>query len=277
MSRGPGFITDLVQDLRSRNLLIPAIGLLLAIVAVPILLGGGSGDEPTASAPAALEPPSMRGAAEVDPVVVSDVPGLRDYRKRLDGNGRNPFVQQMIADGSGAGDEGSGGSSGGSGSTDTGSTASPAATATGSSTGSTVTPPTSDTGSSSTGTTSTPGAGQPESKLLTYTIDVRVGPAGDTKVLRDVEPLALLPGKKRPVVQYVNSDGGGTRSGFVVSPQVTKAKGDGKCDPGRNDCQFLFLGEGDLEKLVYGDKQRTYRLELLSINRTLVSLHDNAD
>lgn len=276
MSRAPGLVTDLVQDLRNRNLLIPAIGLLVAIVAVPILLGGGSADEPTVSAPAALAPPSMRGAEEVDPVVVTDVPGLRDYTKRLDGNGRNPFVQQMIADGSGKGGDGSGGGAGGSGSTDTGSAATSAATATGSSAGSTVAPPTSDAGSSATGTTSTTGAGQSESKLLTYTIDVRVGPAGDTRVLRDVEPLALLPGKKRPVVQYVNSDGGGTRAGFVVSPEVTKAKGGGKCDPGRNDCQFLFLEEGDLEKLVYGAKQQTYRLELLSINRTLVPLHDGA-
>ena len=106
MSRVSKFASDLVQDLRDRRLLIPAIGLIVAIVAVPLLLGAGGGaDEPiVASAPAEQVPPAMKGSEEVEPVVLADVPGLRDYRKRLEGSkGRNPFVQQTIGGSSGSG------------------------------------------------------------------------------------------------------------------------------------------------------------------------------
>ena len=94
--------------------------------------------------------------------------------------------------------------------------------------------------------------------------------AGKTKVLRDVESLQFLPGDKRPVVQFVEGDRDGTHAAFVVSADVTKSSGDGNCDPGRNDCQYLLMEKGDLQTFVYGDKQETYRLQLLAINRTTV-------
>ena len=75
-------------------------------------------------------------------------------------------------------------------------------------------------------------------------------------MLKDVAPLQLLPGEKRPVVQYVNSSEDATRAGFVVSPDVTAAKGDGKCDPGRNNCQYLFMRGWRLQTLVWGQSRR---------------------
>lgn len=264
MNRISSFGRDLVQDLRDRNLLIPAIALLVAIVAVPILLGSGGGSTDTASTTPATPsaPDSMQGSAEISPVVLTDVPGLRDYKKRLTGDkGRNPFIQQTVDQPS---DEGTGGGT----STDTGSTAS--STDTSASTGTSSTPGSTTPDSGTGGTTPDSGTKPPKDQLVKFTIDVRVGRAGETKVMKDVEPLQLLPGDKRPVVQYVNSSLDGTRAAFVVSPLVSSADGDGKCDPGRNDCQYLFLEEGNVQKLVYGDKQETYRIELLQINKVLV-------
>ncbi|MFN8112349.1 MAG: hypothetical protein U0R51_04030 [Solirubrobacterales bacterium] len=274
MNKIQSFGRDLVQDLRDRNLLIPVIALLVAIVAVPILLGSGGGATETASTTPAdpTAPDSMDGSAEISPVVLADVPGLRDYKKRLDGtNGRNPFIQQTVDQpsdkSSGTGNGGGGTGSG----TDTSSSAA-TSTDTSASTGTSTTPSTTPSPDSSTGGTS-PDTGTtkpPKNKLVKFTIDVRVGRAGKTKVMKDVEPLTLLPGEKRPVLQYVNSNLDASRAGFVVSPLVTETEGDGKCDPGRNDCQFLFLEEGQTQKLVYGDKQETYRIELLGINKVLV-------
>lgn len=270
MNRASSLGKDLVQDLRDRSLLIPAIALVVLIVAVPVLLGsGGSGDSSSSTPPAPTAPGSMSGSAEIDPVVLAEVPGLRDYKKRLNGDeGRNPFIQQSVDQPS---DEGDGGNGGGSGS---GASASSSSSSTASSTDSSASTGASpSTSSTSTAPGTTPDTGStkpPKDKLVKYTIDVRVGRAGKTKVLKDVEPLQLLPGDKRPVVQYVNTSVDGDRAGFVVSPLVTAADGDGKCDPGRNNCQFLFLEEGQIQKLVYGDKQETYRVELLRINKVLV-------
>lgn len=270
MNRVSSLGKDLVQDLRDRSLLIPAIALVVLIVAVPVLLGsGGSGDSSSSTPPAPTAPGSMSGSAEIDPVVLAEVPGLRDYKKRLNGDeGRNPFIQQSVDQPS---DEGDGGNGGGSGS---GASASSSSSSTASSTDSSASTGASpSTSSTSTAPGTTPDTGStkpPKDKLVKYTIDVRVGRAGKTKVLKDVEPLQLLPGDKRPVVQYVNTSVDGDRAGFVVSPLVTAADGDGKCDPGRNNCQFLFLEEGQIQKLVYGDKQETYRVELLRINKVLV-------
>ena len=108
--------------------------------------------------------------------------------------------------------------------------------------------------------------------MVVTTIDVRVGRAGETKVLKGVESLQFLPGDKRPVVQFVQGDSDGTHAAFVVSADVTKSEGDGKCDPGRNDCQFLLMEKGDTQTFVYGAAQESYRLQLLAIHRELVPI-----
>lgn len=264
---------NLVQDLRDRNLLIPAIALLAAIVAVPILLGsGGSSDSGSGSsaAPVPTAPASMSGAEEVQPVVLADVPGLRNYRKRLNGkNGRNPFIQQSVDNGKGkGGGDGSGGGSGGGGSSTATTSASTSTSGTSSSTSSSSSSSSTPAPDSSGGGSSGGGTKPPKEKQVKFTIDVRVGRSGKTKVLKDVEPLALLPGKKSPVVQFVGSDE--TRASFAFSPDTEGTQGDGECMPSHDDCQYLTLEVGDLQKLYYGKNLDVYRLELLAINKTVV-------
>jgi hypothetical protein len=275
--KAPDLLRDLYRDLRDRRLLPVAIVLAVAIVAVPFLLGGGSEQEPpatvTASAGAAGE-----SSDPLAPVVLTEDPGLRDYRKRLDRfHSRDPFKQQMTGSNTAQGGKGNlqEVDSGGTPTTGTSGTLSDSGSDT--ATGSTGTP--SD--DSSAGNSGGNGnghkggkGGKDDERVVRTTIDVRVGPAGGTKVLRGVEPLQFLPGKKRPVVQFVEGDTNASHAAFVVSPDVTETAGDGRCDPGRNDCQFVLLEQGDLRTFVYGAQGKTYRLELLAIHRTTVPARD---
>ncbi len=265
MNRISTFAGDLVQDLRDRNLLIPTIALLVAIVAVPILLGGG-GESDGGAVPPATQPAPVAGAEEIDPVVLAEVPGIRDYRKRLTGKKRNPFIQisEASADAAGSGGDGGGPSGGGGGSTST--ATDDAASA----------PPADSSGSSA------PPASEPtdevrtETRMITFTVDVRVRHDGDSRVIEGAEAMALLPGKQRPIVQYLGAGVDGHRAGFVVSPDVVSASGDGNCDPGRNDCQFLSMREGDSQTFRYGADERKLRLDLLAINRVVSKKTDSA-
>lgn len=91
---------------------------------------------------------------------------------------------------------------------------------------------------------------------------------GNKRVIEGAEAMTLLPGKQRPVVQYLGAGADGERAGFVVSPEVVSAAGDGNCDPGRNDCQFLSMRAGDSQTFRYGEDERI-RLDLLAINRVV--------
>jgi hypothetical protein len=92
----PDFLADLFYDLRDRRLLPLVALVVVAIVAVPFLLGGGSEEEEakvsplaTGSAATASGSASAGGAGLT---VVRSNPGLRDYRKRLKGRvPTNPF------------------------------------------------------------------------------------------------------------------------------------------------------------------------------------------
>jgi hypothetical protein len=267
---------DLYRDLRDRRLLPVVIALAVAILAVPFLVGGSGGEE--TAMPTVAGDASVESSDPLSPVVLTDVPGLRDYRKRLTRfHSRDPFKQQMTGSSTAQGGEGNleevdagdvptGGSS-----TSTDTTGDDPAT------GSTDTPG-DDSSSGGNGSGGRDGkGGKGEERIVRTTIDVRVGPAGATKVLRDVKPLQFLPGAKRPVVQYVEGDSDATRAAFVVSPDVSETAGDGRCDPGRNDCQFLLMEEGDLQTFVYGTGARTYRLQLLAIHRTTVPAREAGD
>jgi hypothetical protein len=273
---GRAVLNDLYRDLRDRRLLPIVIVLAVAIVAVPLLLGGGS-EAPVTTGPVSTADSPEGGADALSPVVLADVPGLRDYRERLSRfNRRDPFKQQMTGKDTAQGGKGNLEQSG---STALDSVSSSStSTTTGSSTTSDSSSTSTDSGSSSSGTSVPPdssknhgsGSGKPESKLVVTTIDVRVGKAGETKVLKGVESLEFLPGPKQPVVQFVQGDADGKHAAFVVSAAVTKSEGDGNCDPGRDDCQFLLMKKGDLQTFVYGEQQETYRLQLLAIHRELV-------
>ena len=291
----PDLLQNVYRDLRDRRMLSISAVLVAAIIAVPFLLGGG-GDSSDAPLPGAAPAAPFEGSEQLSPVVLADVPGLRDFRERLDRyQSHNPFKQQPTGGGTGKAN-GSGGGKGVSGSgngpttsggtTDTGGSSDPAPTVpspptdtggettvpsdsgssdTGSSDGGSSGGGPSDSGSSDGGSNSSGSSGSSSggSELISYELNVRVGPVGDSKVYKDVKSLSFLPDPKHPLVQYIQSNPGGTAAAFIVNPRAAALKGDGKCARSRKDCQYLLLEKGQEMFFLFEDQQ--YRIQLKEI------------
>jgi hypothetical protein len=290
--RVPDFLFDLYYDLRDRRLLpLVALGL-VAIVAVPFLLSGGSDEEaPEAEAGAsALEAPSE--GAEL--TVVKATPGLRDYRKRLrDRSPTDPFKQRYTAP------EGAAAGLGAPSPTTTSSTSS-SITSTSSTSSSSET--TSSDGSTTTNTTktteATPG-GSTTTESTTRETHVVVGPEGkgasspagatlysfaiDVKLVRTstapdgskekdepqtrerVLPPAPLPSAKAQVVTYMGINPTTRQPLLLISDQVAATFGEGKCLSGASTCQLLEVETGMPITFVYGPDGARYKLTVLKV------------
>jgi hypothetical protein len=268
------FFSDLYRDLVDRRLLFPLIALVVAIVAVPILLSSSAEPPVAPAAPQA----DLDGTTAVDAAVIVSDTGIRNYRERLEElKTKNPFEQQYAgtpaADGtatdpvtgSGLPDSGSPSDT----STSSGSTGGSVDVSTG---GPTV----------QTGPPSTVPSEQPEVetsvRFFADRVDVKVGPIGHTKILRDVRHLDFLPDDKTPVAAFLGLAGGPDHAIFSINPAVIESGGDGSCAPKEADgCQYLNLAIGDERffKYGFGDDAETYRLKLLDTN--IVRIPDPRD
>ena len=283
----PDLVQNVYRDLRDRRMLSIAIALIAAIIIVPFLASaGGGGDSSSTSAAATAPTAPFVGDEQLDPVVLAEVPGLRDFRERLAGyNSRNPFKSQ--APDTGGGGKGNGNGNGGNGGNGLGTgagagTGSGSGTNTGGSDVPTIDIPSgsgSDTGTTGTGTGTDPGTsgtgtgtgtgsggtggGSGGSQLITYRIDVRVGPVGDTKVMTDVKSFSFLPDSKHPLVQYVDADTGGHKVAMIVNPTAAALKGKAKCLPKLEQCQYLVMKPGQDMEFLFDDQR--YSLELKAI------------
>ena len=272
-SKPPQFLNDVYRDLRDRNLLLPVVVLLIALVAVPV--------PPVAA-------PSGDASAVTSAVLVDDTVDVRNYRKRLAKlKSKNPFEGNF---GVRVPASGSGGDGGGGEITDTGSSipdaepspAPPTPTPTGSSpTGS------SPTGSSPTGSspsvpsspspesTSTDISGgspsgsagdttdtdtetqQPQIRFYAGRVDVTVGPIGKGKDMDNVKYLTFLPDDSAPIAAFVGLTGSGASESavFAITSLAEVGDGEGTCAPHQPDpCQFLTLKPGESRYIKYNGK-----------------------
>ena len=259
----PQFLTDVFRDLRDRRLLIPAIVLLVALIAVPVLLSRSEEPPPPPAATGAI---ALEGSA-TEPAVLADSVTVRDYRQRLgELKSKNPFSEHFTAPevGKGAGLEGLSGSpvtdlpAGGTSvsSTDNGTTDTISSSTTGSGT--------------STSTDTSPGSGHapkpdPVTRFLTHRIDVSVGPVGAVEQRDGVEQLKLLPSNAAPVLAFLGVGEDGNRAVFLVSDDVSATSGDGACFPSPSSCQYLTMREGDERTFDYTPDGLTYKLKLRGI------------
>jgi hypothetical protein len=231
----PAFLDDLYRDLRGRRLLIPAVALVVALVAVPVLLANG---QPSV-APPAPAPPTEATAAQ--PAVLAEQVGIRDYSKRLEAlKSKNPFKQQFalptpesvaIADAPSATPVDS---------------AAPADLSTGASASSSVpssTPVVPVPSASGTGSTPTDQVNHTR-RLITRVVDVTLGPLGDTKQYDNVRRTDVLPSNDDPIVAFFGASPNGKRASFLLSAGVVYSDGDGSCAPAPDSCYFLTLKEG---------------------------------
>jgi hypothetical protein len=273
----PTFLVDLYWDLRDRRLLPLVVLALVALVAAPILLSGGSKEEEPQAA--AVAPIPGEGEVAALPVVRAE-PGLREPSKRLAGlKSKDPFKQHYTAPVLKPG-------------------AVPVATAStggGASTATTTTTTTSSgSNSGSAGSTSPPasptpapqpapaesgsggGGGAGQITLFTFAIDVTVARTettksgttkmGDPKTLHEVLPTTVLPSQKAPVVTYLGVDPkSGKKALMLISPEVDSVFGDAKCLSGTTSCQLLALEPGVPEVFVYGPGQTRYKVNVLKV------------
>ena len=257
----PSFAEDLYRDMRDRRLLLPALGLIVAIVAVPVLLTTPEEAAPTAPAAAAPE-----GAEAVSPAVLTEQPvGVRDYRERLDElKSKNPFADDFSFPDEGETTTDPVAVDSGPGSTGPTTTDVPAAPPT--DTGGTTTPP-ADTGSDG-------GTGDPPERellLIEPRVDVRGGPVGERKRIKDVAPGDLVPSSRHaPIAMFVAASSNLEDVTFVISQDVTETEGDGKCRPRANHCEFLTLREDEKRYFTFGPDARRYSLKITDIREKVV-------
>ena len=265
---------ELLHELRERHLLLPIAGLVAALAAVPFLLGGSSSEEP--GVPMAPIVSSADGAQELEPAVLLDQPGVRNYRDRLDAlRKQNPFEQKFSIDpesdtiavtGGATGDpsvslEGDAPSGAASPSP------APSTASVSSSTPSTAPPPSEPAAPASASNGAANGAvkaPKPEIRYYAGRIDVKMGPVGSLKIHENVRYLEFLPSAKEPVVTFVGLSHDGEKAVFAVSREVTETDGEGSCAPKRPaPCQFVRLAQGEERTFAYGDDGPVYRMKLL--------------
>ena len=265
--RVPDALYDLYYDLKVRRLLPLVAVLVVAIVAVPIALSQSSGSE--ASDVAAVPTPSSAAGETSALVVAKATPGLRnDYRRRLKNlRAKDPFKQQYAN--AESTEEGS-------------STASTSSTVESGGSSSEASPESSSVpGGTSTSPQTESGSTQVTHHItyFSYAIDVQVvsmGPHKEgeakskgkpkTQVRRNLPELTMLPSRKAPAAIFMGVSKDGGKALLLLSSNVQAVFGDGLCVLGSQSCQLLALEPGIPETIVYGPKNRTFRIDLLKIH-----------
>lgn len=280
----PDFLRDLFYDLKDRHLLPLVAVLIVAMIGAPIYFKNSTEPEPeVASTPGGTTATASRSASGETLVVARSEPGLRDYRRRLKKyRALDPFEMR--------GEEESSPASEAAGEGTAASVAPVEATVVGKEAGgsaetavesSPYEPEASSGGSTERGAAEGGEGGKTRTRYASDTIDVRIvtvpprskeeKKAQKTKkaeVRRNLPELTMLPARKTPAATYIGLSNDDKKALFVVSSDVVSLFGEGTCVIGSKSCQMLALEPGLPETFVYGPQERTYRIELLKIEKT---------
>ena len=259
----PAFLNNLYRDMRDRRLLLPALALIVGLIAVPLALSSSSAT--TAPPPPAAASGSGHEAL-TSPAVLTEQLGVTNYRKRLERlKSKNPFRLHFVSRPKGAKSDTSSSVEASSTAPSTSGASTPIAPAT--STASTSETPSTSPSEAPTSTLPSKPAKPSEPVVYVFRTDVAFGAPGDVTRRKGVEQGTLLPRDTKPIVAFVGATENAKKALFLVSDDVSSVSGDGRCLPGRNDCQLLKLEVGDEAKLAYAPEgDRAYRLKLLAID-----------
>jgi hypothetical protein len=267
----PAFLADLYYDLRDRRLLLPIALVVVAIAAVPVLLGGSDPVEPP---PVALESGEGTATASASLAVVEANPGLRDYRKRLHSRtATDPFEQRYTGVPKQAQLESTTSTS-----TGGGGAGSEAVTIEESSTSVEV-----DTGGSGGSGGGSQGGASPggsdggdTARQYELVIDVQITRTettaegdekrGEMEVRKDVPVLTQLPGKKTPVVTTAGANLETERLVFLVSHEVKAISGEFACITRGKICELLEVELGILVEYVYEPSGAHYEVKVTGVD-----------
>jgi hypothetical protein len=260
------FFVDIWHDLREKRLWPAAVGLLAAIVAVPVILfkPASDGAPPSATTHKGDNTPTL-------PVVhVVGGPLMGSHLEAFSASEKNPFkpMKDLAKTNSG----GASGPTASSASTSggTGGTSTTGGSATGGTGGSS--------GSASGGTSPSGGGKTPSSTTTTtkttkwfhYVADFSFGETGaKATTFKSRASYTLLPDENKPVVVFLGLSADNKSALFFVSDPGIQADGEGTC-LGKGSCQFVTLSAsetGDEENFSAIDGSVSYDLKLLTIKR----------
>lgn len=251
--RVPGFVSDLVRDLRDRRMLPLVAVLALAIAAVPFLLSNPAADK--AGPPTAGPPSAADTGAKL--AVIADDPGLRDYHRRLRGDRPKDPFQQRFTGPQLAGSQLGNGASGPT------TTISGGATPTADSGTGTEGGPPAGTGNEGPGATPPDSGGAPAPEPA-WVVHLRIGQEGDMNA-RDLTQPEPMPSADNPVVVFRGLGSDGHSAIFRVDESVTAIYGDAKCLEGTDRCELVEIEPGFPVMFVYGDPERSLMLKVVGI------------
>lgn len=246
-------VRNIFSDLVEKRLWPIALALVVALVAVPVVLGrhssaGGGG------AAAGIQPPpheAGRAAVELDT-------GASGGITKRQGRVRNPFNQPRAPQ---AEENSPAPSPRGSQPPSTGAGTGAGPTASTGGTGSTAPAP-----SAKPNTPKPPPDGDP---LDTHHLTIRFGRAdGQMKTYKDVARLSPLPTADNPFFVYTGVLKDGKTAVFLLSSDAT-ATGDGHCKPSPKSCQTIEVEQGDTEffDLTVDGQPVQYELDVVRVFR----------
>jgi hypothetical protein len=239
------FLRNVLDDLIQKKLWPVAIALVAAVIAVPIVLGGGS-DAGAPAAGVAATPAGPNGLADHRDVARAQVVSLEEQAAGAvdrPGSTRDPFVQHhqpkpksvdealasavnaakdavsQLAAGTTSSGAGSGGTT-------------------------TTTPSTGTTSPSTTKKNSdTTSDSSPDD---TYHVTLKFGEAGAEKTYNNVARLTPLPSADNPFFVFLGLKSDGKSAVFLVDADAVPS-GDGACEPSPDSCEQVVLKKGDVE------------------------------
>jgi hypothetical protein len=289
-------LRDLLSDLVERRLWPVALALVVALVAVPVVLGRG-GSTPSAPVQDATTADAGNAGGPVEKAEVTldtSDPIEHDTSARPRSPFKAPAVKKAADASASSGSDASGsagttpvaatdtGSSGGA-STDV--TSGAGSTGTPSGTGTTDSGSTSGSGSTGTTkskpkTTTTPTA---EDKTDTYHVSLRLRvDGGELQTIRDVARLSPLPSVTDPFFVFLGVIETKTthekRAVFIVSSDAAPI-GEGSCHPTAQDCETVELAKDQTVYFNYtkpDGAQSQYELQLAGIHKTEVKAQAKA-
>jgi hypothetical protein len=259
------FLLDLWQDLRDKRLWPVALGLVLALVAVPVLLAKPF--ESPEPAPVAKTEPKPETPKELEALAkVKLAEGAEGHGSTLGVfDASDPFKppkrvlkkEEEQTAGSESGD-------------------SPATTSGGTTTG--TTGGSGDTGSTGGGTTGggNTGGGTTEQPTTTvtykYVVDLTFKSGNKTRHIKGMEKLDMLPSQSSPLLIFMGVTPSANDAVFMVDSTL-KTVGEGRCKPSRSDCAFVYLGAGN-EHLFTDPDGDSYTLRIDEIRKVKVGASD---
>jgi hypothetical protein len=265
-------LTNMLKELRERKLWPIALGLVVALVAVPLLLSKNAPSNPVTALPTGGLPYSS--GAKLPAISVETTPGASKFA----GRGRDPFTPQHIASTVAATTPTSSTPSSGSGTTSGSGTGSTGSTPTGS--GSTTPATTSPSTPSTPAPAPSPAPKPPTNpgpSTLTPTQSYQVSLAltssnGALNTIDPLERLSVLPSAQQPLVVELGVVNGGRHVLFAVEPGSV-VSGPGTCTPGPIDCEILSLAPGQTEGLSKQTPTGSSPVALFAVNSITVAQH----